>query len=158
MWTDVGFILPFAFQGLQSGIGSWFRANNPIDSTNGNSWCGYPYKDSTPGFAPDLLLMSNGTNAVWPDQGWYTAGRQYCGLEAKVYNPHTEQTVLLYVVDAFDHKWVKSPGSIDIMINSYAVLFGNYPVDKNLVIKDLQWQFTGNWNPRYKFLGAGDPY
>lgn len=80
-WGNVTVGLPFAFQGLQTGIGSWFRANNVIDSTNGHSWCGYPYTDSSPLFAPDLLLMSNGTNSVWPDPGWYTAGKQYCGLE-----------------------------------------------------------------------------
>jgi hypothetical protein len=66
MWGNVTVALPFAFQGLQTGIGSWFRANNVIDSTNGHSWCGFPYQDSSPLFAPDLTLMGNGSNPVWP--------------------------------------------------------------------------------------------
>ena len=58
MWSNIAITLPFAFQGLQHGIGSWFRGNNSIDSTNGHSWCGFPYRDSTPGFAIDITQMS----------------------------------------------------------------------------------------------------
>jgi hypothetical protein len=79
-------------------------------------------------------------------------------MEAKVYNPDTGQTILLYVGDAFDHAWVRTPGSIDIMINSYAALFGSYPTDKNNVMMNLQWAFTGGFNPQYKFGGLGDAY
>jgi hypothetical protein len=79
-------------------------------------------------------------------------------LEAKVYNPDTDQTVLLYIGDAFDHQWVHSPGSIDIMINKYSVLFGSYATDKNAVMMNIQWEFTGARNPQYKFGGVGDPW
>ena len=44
------------------------------------------------------------------------------------------------------------------MINSYSVLYGSYAVNKDLVIMDVQWEFTGNYNPRYKFGGVGDPW
>lgn len=39
------------YSGPQQGIGSWFRASNGGDSTNGNSWCGYKYYNSDPVFA-----------------------------------------------------------------------------------------------------------
>lgn len=158
MLPSIVTILPFAFQGLQTGIGSWFRANNSIDSTNGHSWCAYEYKDSTPGFAIDLLQMGNGTNPVYPAAEWYVAGKQYCGLEATVYNPNTGITLILYVTDAFDHKWVHSNGSIDIMIDSYATLVGYYPTDKNKIINDITWKFTGNRNPQYAFGGPGNKF
>lgn len=42
-----------AFTGKpESGIGSWYRANNAQDQTNGKSWCGYAYSDNSPLFAP----------------------------------------------------------------------------------------------------------
>lgn len=154
-WGNISVLLPWGFQGLQEGMGSWFRANHPQDSTNGHSWCNYPYLDSSPVFAPDISIMTNGTNAVWGHPDWVTYGTTYCGLEAKVYNPKTDTTILLYVGDAFDHAWVVSPGSIDIMIHSYDVLIGYYPLDKNDVIPYLQWEFTGNRNPQYQFGGPG---
>jgi hypothetical protein len=158
LWANVSCLLPVAFKGLQEGIGSWFRAKHVNDDTNGNSWCGYPYVDTSPVFAPDLAQMTNGSLAVWPHPDWpYYAG-QYCGLEAKVYNPATGLTIFLFVGDAFDPKWVKSPGSIDIMSHSYSVL-ANHPTtspsDKNKVIKYLQWEFTGTRNPQYSFKGPG---
>ena len=156
--ADLNVALPGGFKGLQTGMGSWFRANNPIDSTNGNSWCGYPYKDYSPVFAPDIGIMTNGTNAVWPNPMWSTFATQYCGLEAKVYNPKTDTTVLLYVGDAFDSKWVVSPGSIDIMTKSYNTLARKAVTEKNEVMMGLQWQFTGQRNPQYMFHSLGDRY
>ena len=90
MWGSIAVALPFAFQGLQGGIGSWFRANNTIDSTNGHSWCGYEYQDSSPVFAPDLTQMTNGTNAVYPNAGWYVACKQYCKFITYRNIPHQE--------------------------------------------------------------------
>lgn len=158
MWANVSVLLPFAFKGLQEGMGSWFRANHSQDSTNGNSWCGYPYKDYTPGFAIDLHQMTNGSLANWPSPMWGVYASQYCGLQAKVYNPSTQVTTLLYVVDAFDPKWVVSKGSIDIMLKSYYTLLGASTLDKNRVIPYLQWQFTGVKNPQYVFKGPGDRF
>jgi hypothetical protein len=97
-------------------------------------------------------------NLQFIDPSWADTAKAYCGLEAKVYNPDTDQTVLLYIGDAFDHQWVNSPGSIDIMINKYSVLFGSYATDKNAVMMNIQWEFTGARNPQYKFGGVGDPW
>ena len=47
---------PPHFTGDQSGIGSWFNTNAASSSTNGNSWCGYPYSNDQPLFAPVCLL------------------------------------------------------------------------------------------------------
>ena len=158
-WTvNTPAVMPSAFQGFQSGIGSWFRGNNSQDSTNGHSWCGFPYKDSSPLFAVDITLMTNGTNANWPNSMWAVYGKEYCGLEAKVYNPATGVSMLMYVGDAFDHKWVRSPGSIDIMINSYASLVGYYPTNKQIIIPNVNWEFTGNRNPQFAFGGIGTQY
>lgn len=49
--------LPSGFPGVNTGIASWFRANNPQDSTNGNSWCGYPYNDNMPGMCFCTFLL-----------------------------------------------------------------------------------------------------
>ena len=38
--------LPSGFRGVQTGIGSWFQTNSPVDSTNGTSYFGKPYNDS----------------------------------------------------------------------------------------------------------------
>jgi len=39
------------FEGPQTGIGSWYRANAGADATNGKSWCAYTYYNSDPIFA-----------------------------------------------------------------------------------------------------------
>lgn len=149
--------LPGGFRGQNVGIGSWFRAKHANDYTNGNSWCGYPYSDKTPGFAPDIMVMTKGTNAVWPSPNWKPSVAEYCGLEARVYNPDTGVSMLLYITDAFDHKWVKTPGSIDIMVEAFQKLTNYNPLDKNRVIKNVQWEFTGRRNPKYSIGGPGDP-
>jgi hypothetical protein len=147
---------PRAFNGPQRGIGSWFRANSASDFTNGNSWCGYPYKDYTPGFAPDLSQMTQGTLAVWGHPRWAEFGREYCGLEAIVRNPTTGIESTLYITDAFDPRWVRSPGSIDIHVQSYQVLTRFATLDKNIVIQNVEWRLTGRRNARYAFQGQGD--
>ena len=144
--------------GIQSGMGSWFRANNSQDSTNGHSWCGYEYRDYSPVFAPDIFRMANGTSPQWTDPSWPVYAKQWCGLEAKVWNPETDTTIFMFIGDAFDHSWVRSPGSIDIMIKSYSTLLGRVPRDKNDCIMGLQWTLTGARNPQYKFGGPGDVY
>jgi hypothetical protein len=157
IWTNLTLLLPVGFKGPQTGIGSWFRSKNAQDSTNGNSWCGYPYLDTSPVFAPDISQMTQGSNAVWPNPLWSVFASQYCGLEARVTNLANNRTLIMWVGDAFDHKWVRSPGSIDIMTHHYA-LFNNtpmkYPTDKNKVYR-VRWEFTGNRNPQYMFKGIG---
>lgn len=118
---------------------------------------GYPYKDYTPGFAPDIFQMTNGTNAVYGHPMWDAFGEIYCGLEAKVYNPDTKLSSILYITDAFDHKYVLSEGSIDIMAVAWSKLTKVTATNKNNVIKNVEWTLTGNRNPRYLFKGLGDP-
>jgi phage-related tail protein len=101
--------------------------------------------------------MTEGTNAKWPHPDWKKYGDIYCGLEAKVTNPENGRTEIMYVTDAFDDKWVRSPASIDIMIGSFEKLKGIGKIyDKNNVIRDVQWEFTGNRNEKYRFQGPGD--
>ncbi|KAJ3152566.1 hypothetical protein HDU89_001259 [Geranomyces variabilis] len=145
-----------AFFGTQSGIGSWFRANNGQDDTSGRSWCGYSYKDYTNGFAPDISQMTGGTNAVYGHPMWETSAKKFCGLEAEVTNPHTGVKMNMYIVDAFDHKWVRSPGSIDVMVKSWEKLTGRRADSKDTVIQGLQWKLTGRRMPKYSFGGSGD--
>jgi hypothetical protein len=100
--------------------------------------------------------MSQGTLAVWPHPRWEEFGREYCGLEAIVRNPQTGVEMTLYIVDAFDPKWVRSPGSIDIMVDVYKQLTRDPVLDKNKVIRGVEWRLTGNRNPKYAFKGPGD--
>ncbi|TPX38114.1 hypothetical protein SmJEL517_g00359 [Synchytrium microbalum] len=144
------------FLGTNYGIGSWFRANNTQDSTNGHSWCSFIYKDYSMGFAPDLQAMTAGTNAVYPNSLWSKYGGQYCGLEAWVYNPTNGRNVTMYIIDAFDHEWVKTPGSIDLMLGAYVSLAGSVPTAKSVVLSDVKWGFTGRRSQKYSFGGAGD--
>lgn len=148
--------MPPGFQGVNSGIGSWFMANLQSDSTNGHSWCGYPYANSSNGFAPDISVMTEGTNAVYGASDYETSAKKYCGLEARVTNPATGITKLMYIIDAFDHKWVRSPGSIDIMADAWSALTNQSASDKQNVIQGVTWELTGNRSDKYCFACAGD--
>jgi len=83
------------------------------------------------------------------------AGGAYCGLEAKATNPETGATALIYIVDGFDSKWVKTPQSIDLTLGAFKALYGSTTDNKNVVIKDLQWEFTGNKKAEYSFNAGG---
>lgn len=107
--------LPRGFRGKNKGLGSYFQAKKNSDATNGRSWCGFPYQDYSNGFAPDLSVMTSGTNAVYGGRNYESSGREYCGLEAKVTNLDNGVSKIMYIIDAFDPKWVRTPGSIDIM-------------------------------------------
>jgi len=39
---------------------------------------------------------------------WKQQTQKYCGLEAKVTDPKTGKSMLMYVGDAFDDAWVKA--------------------------------------------------
>ena len=140
--------MPSGFSGSQTGIGSWYQANTGRDSTNGHSWCGYPYTDNDPLFAPSLATMGGAASG----SAWTAATKQYCGLEAKVTDTKTGKTSLMYIGDSFAHP--PSPGSIDIMLGAYSTLDGNPGGNKNTVIKDVQWELTGNMNTAYMAPGA----
>ena len=102
-----------------------------------------------PGFAPSLKTMLSNFN--WD---YEAAAKAYCGLEAIVTTPDG-RTATLYLADAFDDTWVRTPSSIDVVIGSFAQLFGRETTNKNDVVKDGSWYFTGNRNERYKFKGLG---
>ena len=78
-----------------------------------------------------------------------------CGLEAWVYNPANGRNITAFIVDGFDHKWVRTPGSIDLMIGAYIELAGYYPSSKDQVLKNVEWRFTGRRSTQYKFQGQG---
>ncbi|SCZ96801.1 BZ3500_MvSof-1268-A1-R1_Chr4-1g06734 [Microbotryum saponariae] len=120
-------------------IASWFRTNNSADFTNGHSWCYNIYNDTMPGFAPSFKTMTTnyGGDAI-------KAGEAYCGLEAIFYLP-SGKNVTLYVVDAFDDTWVKTPSSIDVVVGAYQnEMIGRAVTSKNDVLTDVTWHFTGN--------------
>lgn len=139
-----------SFLGTNTGIGSWFRANNAGDDTNGHSWCGRPYDNNTPGFAPDVTTMLNNFGG-----DYVAAGVAYCGLEAEFTNPANGMTTKLFIADGFDSKWVLTPGSVDIMTGAFPLLYGKQTDNKQDVVQGLQWKFTGNRNPDLTFKGYG---
>jgi hypothetical protein len=100
--------------------------------------------------------MTDYVYAKYPHPRWAEFGSKYCGLEAKVTNLKTGTSKLMYIVDAFDDKWLKSPFSIDIMINNYQELTGDYSMNKANVI-NIEWELTGRKYEKYKFGGVGDP-
>jgi len=142
--------------GPQSGVGSWYRASAGQDSTNGKSWCAYEYYNSDPIFAPSLKHMGGATYKSNPT-AWTQQTRKFCGLEAKVTDPSTGKTSLLYIGDSFDDQYVKTQGYIDIMIDSFSSLYRNPGKDKNIVIKNVQWELTGRVNTKYTASGASWP-
>ncbi|GAA5933598.1 hypothetical protein JCM1841_004496 [Sporobolomyces salmonicolor] len=128
---------------------SWFHTNSTTDSTNGNSWCGFKYSDAVPGFAPSLATMLANFNG-----SYVAAATAYCGLEAVVTTPDGH-TATLYLADAFDDAWVRTPSSLDVIYGSFAQLFGSVTDNKNDVVKNATWYFTGARNERYKYKGLG---
>ncbi|KAJ3331305.1 hypothetical protein HDU91_003365, partial [Kappamyces sp. JEL0680] len=90
----------------QNAIASWYKASLSSDSTNGHSWCsGYPYKDTSVGFAPSLSFMMKAAGGNYDK-----ANQMFCGLEAVVTNLESGASKTMYIIDAFDDKWVRYPG------------------------------------------------
>ncbi|ORY73063.1 hypothetical protein BCR35DRAFT_333787 [Leucosporidium creatinivorum] len=130
-------------------IASWFDTSSSTDSTNGNSWCWYPYDNNVSGFAPSLKTM---LDAAGGDE---TAARKmWCGLEATVTTPDG-RTSTLYIADAFDDTWVRTPNSIDVVHNAFNTLYGSSTNNKDDVIQNVKWQLTGRRSIKYKYDGAG---
>lgn len=128
-----------------TGLASWYRANNSQDSTNGVGWCGKEYTDATPAFAPPFKILSP-TLATWqsnPKQ-WEIDTATWCGLEAKVTDPNTGKSMLLYIYDAFDPAWVRTEYAIDVMVDAFSQLNGNPNGNKDIVVQNMQWELTGN--------------
>mgnify|MGYP001581198646 FL=1 len=76
-----------------------------------DSWCGFPYSDSSPGFAPSVGTMLKNFGGDYEK-----AATAYCGLEAIVTAPDGTTSTGV-ILDGFDDAWVLSPGSIDLMYN-----------------------------------------
>ncbi|TKA58118.1 hypothetical protein B0A53_00520 [Rhodotorula sp. CCFEE 5036] len=100
-----------------------------------------PDNDAVPGFAPSLATMLASF-----DQNSAAAKQAFCGLEAEVYSPRTGKTVTLYIADAFDDKWVRTPSSIDVLFDSFPELYGARTDNKNDVVKEVWWRLTGRRN------------
>ncbi|GAA5857692.1 hypothetical protein JCM1840_000869 [Sporobolomyces johnsonii] len=130
-------------------IVSWYHTDSSTDSTNGHSWCGFPYSDSLPGFAPSLSTMLNNFGG-----NYEAAATAYCGLEAVVTTPDG-RSATLYIADAFDDTWVRTPASIDVIYDSFAQLYGSTTNNKDDVVQGASWILTGNRNEQYKFKGVG---
>lgn len=97
--------------------------------------------------------MGGATYNSNPDK-WREDTRKYCGLEARVTDPGTGKSMLMYIGDAFDDKYVRSPASIDIMIDGFSNIHGDPQGNKNNVINPVKWEFTGNINTKYEAPGA----
>ncbi|GAA5896747.1 hypothetical protein JCM8208_007075 [Rhodotorula glutinis] len=124
---------------------SWYNTNSGQDSTNGNSWCGFPYDNNVPGVAPSLKTMLNNFGGDYE-----AAAKAYCGLELVVSTPDGKSKTM-YIADAFDDTWVLTPSSLDIIHGSFTDLYGSYTDNKNDVVKGASWKFTGQRNDKYKF-------
>lgn len=48
-----------------------------------------------------------------------------------------------------------TPTSVDIIQGSFAKLYGSVTSNKNDVVKNASWKFTGRRNYKYKFQGRG---
>ncbi|KAL9591409.1 MAG: hypothetical protein Q9179_007752, partial [Wetmoreana sp. 5 TL-2023] len=84
---------------------------------------------------------------------WDQQRREYCGREAKVTNPATGASKLLYIGDSFAQP--RSDGAIDIVIGAFVDLYGSDPNgNHNLVMNPVTWQLTGNVNSAYTADGA----
>ncbi|KAK4047140.1 hypothetical protein OIV83_005592 [Microbotryomycetes sp. JL201] len=133
-------------------IASWYKTASTIDDTNGRSWCEFPYSDNTPGFAPSYRTMVHVNFGGRND----AAANAYCGLEAEFFTPDGRKATL-FLVDAFADPWVLTPTSVDIIKNSFPLLYGRTTDDKNDVVQNVSWRFTGRRLYRAKFKGLGWP-
>lgn len=91
------------------------------------------------GFAPSVGLMLSNFN------GDYTAAaKAYCGREVKFTNPNNGKTAIGFIADGFDDTWAKRSGNTDLTVALFTALYGSFDNNKNTVIQNLQWSFTGN--------------
>ncbi|SCV72281.1 BQ2448_4975 [Microbotryum intermedium] len=135
----------------KNGIISWFRTNNPQDSTNGKSWCFNKYDDNMDGFAPDVTTML--ANFGWSN---VMAGKMYCGALAN-FTTSSGRVYQFPLIDGFDSKWTKGKtNAADLTIPAWTKLAGFFRNNKNDVLQDVTWEWTGAWDPRFAFNG-GNP-
>jgi len=105
-----------------------------------------------------LKAMGGHTYSSDPS-GWKEDTQKHCGLEAKVTDPTTGKTMLMYIGDAFDDNWIPKgyPESLDIMLSPFTALHGNPNGNKNTVINPVHWELTGRVNTKYAAAGASWP-
>ncbi len=80
----------------------------------------------------------------------------FCGLEATVTSAAGDK-IVLYVADAFDDAWVRTPSSIDVIHPYFNTIFGKVTESKDDVLKAAKWKFTGRKNLQYASRGVGNP-
>ncbi|GAA5910467.1 hypothetical protein JCM6882_007362 [Rhodosporidiobolus microsporus] len=133
------------------GIASWYHTDADQDSTNGRSWCEFPYDDTVPGFAPSVGTMRSNF-----DGDDAAAKEAFCGLWAIVYSAKTQTEVKLLIGDGFDDQWIRDEGKkgIDVIHGSFAELFGEETDDKNDVV-DVWWMLTGERDEKFTYKGVG---
>jgi len=83
------------------------------------------------------------------------AMKGFCGLEIQALNPANGNVVTMYVVDGFDEAWVLTPSSMDLTIAAFTALYGSFDNNKDTVVKDMSWWFTGNRNSAYAYDASG---
>jgi hypothetical protein len=86
-----------------------------------HSWCGYPYNDTVPGFAPSLAQMK--ANFGGNSSTWEEVGTAFCGLEAVITTP-SGRNATLFITDAFDDTCVSVP-------------FPPFPLSPLLIARDI---------------------
>ncbi|GAA5830670.1 hypothetical protein JCM11251_002554 [Rhodosporidiobolus azoricus] len=124
---------------------SWYNTNSGTDSTNGRGWCEWNYNNNIPGFAPSLntMLANFGYDSV-------KAKEAYCGLEAVVTTANGK-SMTMYIVDAFDDSWVRTPSSLDLIHGAFNKLWGGSTDNKNDVFTGASWRLTGNRKNEYRY-------
>ncbi|GAA5910441.1 hypothetical protein JCM6882_007357 [Rhodosporidiobolus microsporus] len=127
---------------------SWYNANSASDSTNGRGWCEFNYNNDMPGFAPSLNTMLKTFN--YDSQ---KAKNAYCGLEAVITTPDGREATM-YIVDAFDDTWVRTPSSLDILHGVFSRVYGSWTDSKNDVVQGASWKLTGNRKTEYGYKSA----
>ncbi|EJU02910.1 hypothetical protein DACRYDRAFT_50799, partial [Dacryopinax primogenitus] len=115
-----------------------FRTDDSSDSTNGRSWCALEYQDNWKGAAIPYAVMNQSY-----DSDLALEKAMYCGLELEVHNPANDRVVTVWVVDAFDQSWVHTNASLDLTVSAFQELNGTFNGDKDAVIKNMTWVFTG---------------
>mgnify|MGYP000088259577 CR=1 FL=1 len=91
--------------------------------------------------------MSGGAKYETP--AFYAAEREYLSEEIIITNNKTGQKAIGYVGDAFDHQWVRTPGSIDITPSLWATLNGGKSTTNKNDVLDVSWEFTGKRSTQF---------
>lgn len=129
----------------ENSIFSWFDTNYHGDDTNGRSWCEFSYYNNDPGFAPPVMAMRE--NFGWNNNA---AAKAYCGLEAYFETP-SGRSATFYLIDGFDQKWVRTATSVDIPVGVFPQVLGRYTRNKNDVVTQGAWKFTGKRSNKFLY-------